>query len=188
MQYLSNKQKAILCQLARKAWDQWPEREAFLDVNPDFSKSAAFEAWRRNEQLEAAGVASLKSATSENHYLRIKAHWEDKLGHYERAAKDLLKHADEACLQVLYKIYESCAQRGLDYPGYPGAICRRQYKCALEEASEKQLWSLCYTIRNRRTRSGAKYAKGKYAKKAAASGQKAAVRTQASVVQANMPF
>ena len=181
MQYLSNKQKAILCQLAKRAWDQWPEREAFLDANPDFSKSAAFEAWRRNEQLEAAGVSSLKSATSETHYLRIKAHWEDRLGHYERAAKDLLKHANEACLQVLYKVYQSCQERGLDYPGYPGAICRRQYKCALEEASEKQLWSICYTIRNRRTRSGAKYRAGKYAR----SGK---VKCQPATVQANMPF
>lgn len=179
MQYLSHKQKAHLCQLARQAWDVWPEREAFLDANPDFSATAAFEAWRRNEQLEAAGVSSLKSATSEQHYLRIRAHWEARLGQYDRAARDLIKHADEACLVVLHKIRESCIERKLDYPGYPGAICRRQYKVALEEAGEKQLWRICFTIRNRR-RVGGKKPGGK---KRPETGGKSS-----KPVQSNMPF
>ena len=32
---------------------------------------------------------------------------------------------------------------------YAAAICRRQYRCALSEASDKQVWCLVYTVRNR---------------------------------------
>lgn len=185
MNYLTHKQKAVLCQMAKRAWDLWPEREAFLDANPEYSTTAAFEAWRRNEQMAACGVSSLKSCTSERHFLLLRAHWNAKIGAADRAARDLLKHADEACLIVLHKIYESCLERGLDYPVYPGAICRRQYKCALEEASERQLWNLCYTVRKRRRKGGAKPKKTTAPTKTPAErGAKKATRP----VSTNLPF
>jgi len=184
MQYLSKCQKATLCQLARRAWELWPEREAFLRANPEYSATAAFEAWRRVQQRQACGVESLRSCTSEHHYLLLRSHWNAAIGNHERAASDLLKHANEARLVVLHKLRESCLERGLDYPGYPGAICRRQYKCALEDAGEKQLWRLVYTVRNRRRKDGSRPAP----KSSRRSSQPDTGGRPSPSVQANLPF
>jgi hypothetical protein len=50
---------------------------------------------------------------------------------------------------AMHKLRRDCADRGLSLD-YPAAICRRQYRCALEDASPTQLWQLVFTIRNRR--------------------------------------
>jgi hypothetical protein len=51
---------------------------------------------------------------------------------------------------VLHILKANCEERGLKFPDYPGAICRAQNKCGLGGATEKQLWRLVYTVRNRK--------------------------------------
>jgi hypothetical protein len=168
---LSNEQKANLCMLAQSAWAAWAGREDWCadhrdQVNdPLLSEAKCLEAWRRAEQFRAVGVASLREATSEQHYLRLRAHFENHLGNSGRAVKTLLRHEDEPKVRALKLIEHSCVQRGLPFPNYPAAICRRQYKCALGDATEKQLWSINFTVRNRRTAQGEKYPSGKFAAK-----------------------
>lgn len=169
MNPLSNEQKANIAILAKTAWDAWDGRAAWSEKHRDqvndplLSDAKCFEAWRRAEQFRAVGVASLRDATSEAHYLKLRAHFENLIGSSGRALKTLLRHEEEPKQRALKLIEQSCAERGLDFPNYPAAICRRQFRCALADATEKQLWNIHYTVRNRRTAKGEHYPRGKFA-------------------------
>lgn len=148
MNFLSNDQKATVARLARAAYDGWEGREGFEDANPGLSKSKCFEAWRRYEQGKAVGVQSLVQCTDDD-FLPLVAHFQNFKGQGAAAVKTLLRQAERGRITPFFKLQQALAERGLD-EAYAAAICRRQYKCELGDASEKQLWSLFYTIRNRR--------------------------------------
>jgi hypothetical protein len=95
------------------------------------------------------GVQSLRLCTSEGHYLRLMAHFADLAGDGDSALRLLLRHGEEPRITAYFKLRQALAERGLD-EGYAAVICRRQYKRELGHASEKQLWNLFYTVRNRR--------------------------------------
>lgn len=146
---LSNQQKGDIAKLARQAYDAWEQRDEFELANPTLSRTACFEAWRHVEQGKAVGVQSLRLCTSEKHYLRLMAHFAKLLGESARALLLLLRHGEEPRIRAYFKLRQALAERGLA-EDYAAAICRRQYKRPLGEASEKQLWNLFYTVRNRR--------------------------------------
>ncbi len=145
---LSILQKREIAQLARRAYDAWPEREAFEAINAGQSKTACIEAWRHVEQGNACGVQSLCACT-QAHYGRLVAHFQALCGHAAAATRTLVRDADNDRRIARYKLNEALRERGLAL-GYVAAICRRQYRCGLDGANARQLWSLCYTIRNRR--------------------------------------
>jgi hypothetical protein len=151
MHLFTNDQKRQISKLAKRAYDQWEGREAFEECNPTMSRSACFSAWRHAETLKATGyrTQSLREAISERDYLPLLAHFSHFLGDGAGALKHLLRHAEGARIQIFFKLQQALAERGLD-EAYAVAICRRQYKCDLGDASEKQLWSLFFTVRNRR--------------------------------------
>lgn len=152
MQLLTNEQKATVCQLAREAWDAHPEiRDALLEANPHLGKTEIFQAWRRVEQGRAVGRQSLTQCTSEGDFLKLCAHFRAMIpGQEQRAARTLARHAIEPRLVALHKLRQACERAGVDL-GYPAKICRTQYRCSLDQASEKQLWRLVYTVKNRGT-------------------------------------
>lgn len=143
---LSRDQKRIIAQLARQAYDRWEGREAFEAINSDRSRTACFEAWRHCEQGKAIGLQSLCECT-QAHYARLKAHFEALVG--LDPTPTLVRDRDNPRRIALHKLTEALAAAGLA-TSYAAAICRRQYRCALDEASAKQLWNLFYTVRNRR--------------------------------------
>lgn len=149
MNFLTNDQKRKICMIARAAYDHWEGRTEFEATNFDISKTARFEAWRRYEQGKAVGRQSLSDCVSELHYLPLLAHFAAIAGEGAVALRALLRHAEEGRIQVYFKLREALAERGLE-EGYASAICSRQFKCALGDASEKQLWNLFFTVRNRR--------------------------------------
>lgn len=149
MTLLSNEQKAAICRLARRAYDTWAGREAFEDANDGLSMSKCFEAWRRVEQGKAVGRQSLRDCTSDNDYLRLTAHFQNLLGDSGRALNSLLRHGEEPRVVAFHKLQLALRERGL-HEGYAAAICRRQFRCELGDASAKQLWNLFFTVKNRR--------------------------------------
>lgn len=153
---LSKLQKSILARAARAAWDAWPGRDDYTARlagernDPLLSDNQAFTHWRREQQHRACGKSSLRAATQDD-YLLIRAHWEAWDPATSGAAmRTLLRHDSDGRRRALHVLERNTRERGLHWPGYPEAICRRQFKCALMDASEKQTWSLVYTIRNRR--------------------------------------
>jgi hypothetical protein len=151
MNLLSNKQKAEICQLAHEAWEARADiREPLLECNlATMSKTAIFEAWRHVEQGKAVGRQSLTKCTSEGDFLKLCAHFRAMIpGQEQRAARTLARHAAEPRLVAMHKLRQACSAAGLEL-GYAAAICRTQNKCTLDEASEKQLWRLVFTVKNR---------------------------------------
>ena len=132
---IGNGQKARLCILARRAWER-----AGAPGDPD--------EWRRGQQAAACGKPSLRLAT-QNDYLLIRARFLDLLGESGAAFEDLVRQQSEGRRLAWNKLETACKERGLAL-AYPDAICRKEYKRGLEDADEKQLWRLVYTVRNRR--------------------------------------
>ena len=149
MSLLSNLQKAEIGKLAREAWLAWTEHEAFLAVNDGMSESACFTHWRHWQQGLACGRQSLRACTSEDDFLKLRAHFLALLGRTEQAARVLVRHAAEPRLMARHKLSQALRERGLS-DGYAAAICRRQFRCELADASPRQLWCLVYTVRSRR--------------------------------------
>ena len=148
MSMLTDKQKAQLCILARKGWDAWASADWEGGINAGVSNANLFRAWRTQEQKAACGQMSLRMCFQEDfpklmsHFARLAG--DDKLERYWTG-----KLVEDGRGRVLYILKQNCDLNGLAYPDYPGAICRRQYKCGLGAATEKQLWGLVYTVRNR---------------------------------------
>lgn len=145
---LSKLQKSDIARAARAAWEAWPERAAFEALNPEFSATARFEAWRRTEQEKAGAPRSLRAAT-QAHYGRLMAHFQALAGRAALAARTRAHDADNARRIARYKLDQALRERGLGL-GYAEAICRMQYKGPLDQASAAQLWRLVYTVRSRR--------------------------------------
>lgn len=146
---LSNLQKRDIAIAARRAYDTWSEREAFEAINAELSKSDCFNAWRHVEQGKACGgIQSLREMT-QAHFGRVLAHFKALAGDSDGAARTLARDADNPRRIARFKLNQALRERGLEL-GYVIAICRRQFRCELDEASAGQLWKLVYTVRNRR--------------------------------------
>lgn len=145
---LSNAQKAKLGILAREAWEAWEGRAEFLDANVELSASKCFEEWRRWEQHKKTGLYSLRDCGQE-HYLTLKAHFQNLAGAGGAALKNQMRSAEEERIQAFWHLKKALAERDLA-EAYAESICKTQYKIPLSEATEKQLWRLVYTIRSRR--------------------------------------
>lgn len=145
---LSDLQKREVSIAARQAYDVWPEREAFAAINPEFSATARFDAWRRAEQEKAVGISSLRACTQE-HYGRLLGHFQALAGHTAAATRTLARDADNGRRIARYKLDQALGERGLS-PGYAATICQAKFKCPLQNATEKQLWKLVFDVRSRR--------------------------------------
>ena len=144
---LSPIQKRDIAIAARRAYDRWPEREAFEAINADQSKTECFDAWRHVETRKAVGIESLCECT-QAHYARALAHFQRLAGQESVAQHTEAKDQDNPRRIALWKLNDALRQRDLARE-YAAKICRAQYRCGLDEASAGQLWRLIYTIRNR---------------------------------------
>lgn len=145
---LSHIQKRDIAVAARRAYDRWPEREAFEAINSDQSKTSCFDAWRHVETGKAAGGTQSLCECTQAQYARVLAHFQ-RLADQESVAQHTeAKDQDNPRRIALWKLDEALRQRGLGR-GYAITICRSQYRCALDQASPAKLWRLIYTIRNR---------------------------------------
>lgn len=156
---LTKHQKAILGQLAQQAWaaKTTDERQAIAqDIadqtgDPSIPPSRVLKIWKHQIQERATGIPSAADMTQE-HYADAKGALLAEAGKIRQAyASHYRAHPDEETRRrTTWLLRQSTQARGLAWPGYPLAICRRQYRCELADATPRQLRSLLYTIRNRR--------------------------------------
>lgn len=132
---LDNGQKARLCMLAAEGYALQFTDQPLAD-------------WRREQQHAAVGKASLRDCVQAD-YRRLVAHFQRLAGEEGEALRSETAAALEPVMLARRKLAAELASRGLQ-SGYAEAICRRQYKRGLHEASAKQLWCLVFTVRNRR--------------------------------------
>lgn len=136
---LSNKQKAYLAQLIKQAY-----LRVVGEAGPDV---ASVEDWRHQQVAAACGKLGLRCCGQDD-YKRIEAHFLELLGEHGRAMKAHVAAETEPRRQAEAVLVRELERFGLRM-GYAEAICQRQYKCGLFDASEGQLWKLVYTVRNR---------------------------------------
>jgi len=103
-------------------------------------------AWRREQQRERFGLASLTAATQDQ-YADIKGHFQALAGNAAEAYETIRRGLDKRRV-ARWNLDKALREANLALP-YAVAICRTQYRTALEDASAKQLWALVFTIRNR---------------------------------------
>lgn len=148
MSPLSNIQKREIAIAAHAAWLACPAREALLACNAEMSATAVETAWRHVEQGAAVGIQSLREMT-QAHYGRVLAHFRALAGDTTGAQGLLARDQDNPRRIARYKLEQALRERGLG-TGYAAQICRTQFRCTLDQASEKQLWNLVFTVRKRR--------------------------------------
>lgn len=145
---LSNDQKTKLAILARRAYDK--HKDAGL-IDDDVT----FDDWRGAECSAATKgrVTGFRSATNRDYRL-IRGHFAMLAGEVEIAFHDAVNGdpAQADWEQAWNILARETRAKGLKFPDYPAAICNTQYKCPLRDATKKQLWSLIYTIRNRKAK------------------------------------
>lgn len=147
---LSNEQKASICIAAREAFEnQKTKNSEGLPVSgfPAF-ESISFRDWRCAEQFKITGKESLTDCTQAD-YLPLLGHFQNLAGESGRAVKTYLRQDLQDKRVAMFKLREECGARGLEL-SYAAAICRRQYKCELDQANPRQLWNLVFTVRNRK--------------------------------------
>lgn len=155
MSPLSKIQKRDIAIAARKAYQAWPEREAFEAINSEqFSPTACFNEWRHVEQGKAVGVQSLREC-DQSHYGRILAHFQRLAGDTAAATRTEGRDADNDRRIARWKLNQELQARGLE-TGYAVVICRQKFKCELDQASAGQLWKLVYDVRMRKKHRPAK--------------------------------
>jgi hypothetical protein len=132
---LTKEQKARLSILAREAFQ--------------FQKVQGFtvDEWRREISIRACGVRI--SEATQSQWADLKSAFEDLTGKPERAFRTQMREGDNKRRVAMHKLTQALAAKNLA-PSYAATICRAQFKCALEQASAKQLWCLFYTITNRK--------------------------------------
>lgn len=138
MSALSTKQKKYLAQLARQAFK--------VRGTP----GADFDAWRHDEVAKAVGKAGLRCC-SQLDYKAVQAHFLDMTGRSGQAMTALVQHQSEPRRQAEAVLLRELTNAGL-HLNYANSICNAQFKCTLFDATEKQIWCIVYTIRNRASR------------------------------------
>lgn len=133
---LSNEQKATICILAQQAAEKcgvtgWREVDA----------------WRKREQLQQFGLPTLTAATQAQ-FADLKAHFQALAGDLAGAYQTTRHGEANPKRQARFLLNRALARAKLG-SGYAAAICKNQFHCTLDDASEKQLKCLLYTVNNR---------------------------------------
>lgn len=148
---LKNNQKWEIVKLARAA---------FAKLDPADIDGQSFDEWRHSEVARACGKQGLRCCDQDD-YAGLKAHFLDMLGASGAAFNWHVRAQSQGDRVARAVLERECGKAGVSL-GYAIAICKRQFHCELNDASEKQLWSLVYTVRNRATaRRRATKSKGK---------------------------
>lgn len=108
---------------------------------------ASFDEWRHSEVTKACGKNGLRCCDQDD-YAGLKAHFLDAAGASGAAFNWHVRAQSQGDRVAMAVLRRECGAAGVKV-AYAAAICLRQFRCTLEDASEKQIWSLVYTVRNR---------------------------------------
>ena len=168
---LSNKQKKLLVQLARSAFNlvgaklrgkaepsPYPPLTAHrslsggslqddLDALARNGSNACFETWRHEQISLACGKHGLRLC-SQDDYKTVEAHFQKLLGRDDQAFKAYLREESNPQRVWLHNIKAACAKWGFEL-GYAETLCRRIHRVALADAPPDVLRKILFTLNNR---------------------------------------
>jgi hypothetical protein len=140
---LTTDQKRILSQLARRALAS--VRHAAEKRGETFTVTE--DDWRREQVELACGKHGLRCC-SQDDYSTVKAHLLARLGRAAEAFEAHVRAATEKRRQAEAVLIRECEKADLRL-SYADRICRDKFHCTVLDATEKQLWQMVFTIRNR---------------------------------------
>jgi hypothetical protein len=143
---LSHDQKRYLSQLSDRAFDRLSAEADGQYFYDDLPATKARQQFRHDQVVKACGKIGLRCC-SQDDYLRVKAHFLDLLGETGKALDAHVRAETEGLRVVTNKIHAACREFGFTL-GYANKICQR-FRVNLDGATEKQLWTVFYTVRNR---------------------------------------
>ncbi len=141
---LTNRQKV---HLARLAWRAQNRVEALARGRGEEVAEVGAEEWRHAEVVKACGKKGLRCC-GQGDYKAVEAHFLELLGEHGAAFAAEVRAATEDRRQAEAVLVRECAKAGVKL-AYAEAICQRQFRLGLYDASERQIWCLVYTVRNR---------------------------------------
>jgi hypothetical protein len=145
-----------LALLARQAWGKRSEigdrrsEECPFEV-PGEERISAFDAWRREQCMQAVERQGLTECRNED-YLPLMAHFLRLLGREDEAAALLERAEMEPRAYVMDQFRRACrvAEGHVQNPEqYAEGFLRRACKCGIDDAPEKALWRAVYLLRNK---------------------------------------
>ena len=136
---LSNKQKASLAQLARRAWQH--VGSAAADPLPDL------DTWRRSEVFAACGKHGLSECTQREFNL-VAAHFHSILGEDGIAMNELLRAGTERRRQMEMVLLRELESAHLPL-SYAESISRSRFGVTVTETSDVQFQQLLITVKAR---------------------------------------
>ncbi|MEY2408846.1 MAG: hypothetical protein QOF48_1516 [Verrucomicrobiota bacterium] len=139
MKALSLRQKSVLCQVARRAFDLLRSKGQLSGVT--------FDDWRRDECERAVGKPGLRFCGNSD-YNGLLARFNSLAGEDGRAMNAYVREQSEKHRQVEAVLVREMEAGGFG-PAYVDAICKAQFKCSVLDAKTDQILKLIYTIRNR---------------------------------------
>lgn len=152
MSALSTKQKAYLAKLARKAFGR-AQAEACAEgaILPGGIYQNGFlndfDEWRHEQVSRACCKQGLRCCDQDD-YGAVKAHFLRMLGQTSQAERAAVRGAGNGRRVAEYKLVQQLKDGGFQQ-SYAEAICQNMFGHGVAAASEKEVWKVFYTVRNR---------------------------------------
>lgn len=139
MKPLSHRQKSVLCQAARRAYDRLCAKGEISGIS--------FDDFRRDDCERVTGKHGL-TACRNSDYNPLLAHWESLAGEDGRAMNALVREQTESRRQAEVVLLDVLNKAGLPLT-YAETISQGKFRCAVLETDARQLWQLVYTVNAR---------------------------------------
>lgn len=144
---LTNGQKRYLSQLSDRAFNRAAAIARGEGQSPDISTRARAQ-YRHDQVVAACGKIGLRCC-SQDDYKLVEAHFLALVGEHGRAFNSFVRATTESRRVAEHKIIEACNEFGFKL-SYADSICRQQNNgLGLDDVTEKKLWQIFYTVRNR---------------------------------------
>lgn len=138
MKPLSKLQKAVLCQIARRAFDK---------LTSNRITGIGFDTWRHDEVERAVGLPGLR-ACGNGHYRPLCSHFESLAGEDGRALNHLLAAATDKSRQIEHGIISELERGNLPIT-YAEKLAQNKFKRGLMDCDEQQLRTILITVKAR---------------------------------------
>ena len=139
MKPLSARQKAVLCQIARRAFDKLTASNKIVGISLD--------TFRHDEVERAVGRPGLR-ACGNDHYLPLCSHFESLTGEDGRALNHLLDAGTDKKRQIEHLIVAALAGANLPIT-YAEKIAQDKFKRGVMDCDERQLRFVLVTVKAR---------------------------------------
>lgn len=135
--------------LARRVWAGMSDaaKSQYRNADGGQTETQAFELWRHGQQSAAVGKLNL-TASENDEFCILMAHFAMIADDSQTASNWLMRFASEERRRVFWLIRNACVD-GIEFPKYPDAIARAQFRCRIWHCSTQQLFNILSTVRNR---------------------------------------